>query len=225
MAEVDLIFCAGNNPKVAEIALGHGFKYGCRLPCDKPHFPVYFADQDWRNPQREPYIAALRQHQPALATVLDWEREEQLAEVLGWAEDAAPYCGKVIVIPKVAATERIPQRIGGKTVVLGYSVPTSYGATSVPLHQFAGRELHLLGGSPENQLRLFRYFSTNARVVSVDGNSHLKLANRGLFWAGIGRRWSLKQADGVRFEGNGNWEAFRRSCLNLSHAWTKATAT
>lgn len=216
----ELVCCAGGNPRVAEIAVAAGFRYGARLPATT-YAPVWFADQDWRKPDRVAYVAALAQHRPTVATVLDWEHYDQLSEVLAWTEDAAQFVESVIIIPKVPQIPEIPLIVGGKTVILGYSVPTSFGATTVPLPQFYGRKIHLLGGSPEMQMRLWRHFRQYAQVVSVDGNSHLKLANRGLFWAGLGRRRSLKQADGRRFEGSGNLEAFRRSCRNIKAAWEK----
>jgi hypothetical protein len=42
-----LVFCAGRNRRYAEIALAHGFAYGCRSDY-RPLFPVAFADLNWR---------------------------------------------------------------------------------------------------------------------------------------------------------------------------------
>ena len=41
---------------------------------------------------------------------------------------------------------RVPEQIGGKAVRLGYSVPTKFGGTEVPLWEFGQRPVHLLGG-------------------------------------------------------------------------------
>ena len=77
MAVPKLIYCAGGNPRLAQIAVEHGFEYGARLP-DSTYYPMYFADQDWKNPDREKYMKALSEHKPYMATVLDLEQHEQL---------------------------------------------------------------------------------------------------------------------------------------------------
>jgi hypothetical protein len=224
MAIPTLIFCGGNNPRFAEIALSHGYKYGARLPATT-YAPVYFADQEYKQPNRAQYMKALAEHRPNMATVLDWERVEQLPEVLSWAEEAAQYAERVLIIPKVlAGIERLPREICGKQIVLAYSVPSSYGGTPTPALAFASFPVHLLGGAPQMQMRLWRKMPS---VVSVDGNMSMKMANKGMFWrVREGKRFrrvpewiSLKTCDGKRFNGDGNYEAFRRSCVNIKSAW------
>jgi hypothetical protein len=228
MSVPELVFCAGKNPTFAAIAVAAGFRYGAQLPCTT-YAPVWFADQDWNRPDRAAYIAALRQHRPALATVLDWERADQLAEVLGWAEDAAPLVEQVLIIPKVVSwsnpLDQLPRRIGGAEIVAAYSVPTRHGGTDLPIAYFAGWPVHLLGGSPHEQMRLVRSFAAvGATVVSVDGNMHQRQANElGAFWrAQKGRKGHWVQLAEV---GAGDWgrdsnvEAFRRSCENIAAAW------
>ena len=219
MATFDLIFCGGNNQRLGSIAIREGFKYGCRLPNDKPFFPVYFADQNWKQPNKKEYMAALAKHRPSIATVLDWETLSQLDEVMSWAEEMAGYVDRVIVIPKVVnETHRIPLTIGGKSIVLGYSVPTRHGATPVPFWEFEGRDVHLLGGSPQRQMSETDYLACIANVVSVDGNMMLKMAtSKCLHWtrdkSAFGH-WQPAQ----RGE-NGVEEAFALSCRNISSAW------
>lgn len=68
-------------------------------------------------------------------------------------------------------------------MILGYSVPTKYGKTEVPLEEFHGWPIHLLGGSPQKQMELFQYFRQHStKVVSVDGNVIGKLSMLGQFW-------------------------------------------
>lgn len=217
----DLIFCGGNNPHFARIAVEAGYLYGCRLPDDVPHYPVYFADQNWRNPNRAAYMAALNYYRPHIASVIDWEEPDQLQEVLSWAKSAALYVDVVMIIPKVSGgIPSIPRSIDGKPVRLGYSVPTKHGGTTLHLAEFVGWPVHLLGGSPGAQMRLAQYLD----VRSVDGNMAMKMANRGLYWVPGKRRFSnawvsLLEADGQRWNGDGNYEAFRRSCENIKLAW------
>lgn len=224
--ETKLIYCASGNARFAQIAIEAGFEYGSQLP-GTTYYPICFADQNYKKPDRERYIAALADHRPGMATVMDWEREEQLPEVMEWAEEAAQYVTQVVVIPKViGGIEKLPRRIGGSEVVLGYSVPTRYGATEVPVWEFSGWPVHLLGGSPHRQMDIARYI----RVISADSNYAQKLAlSHSQFWVnGTGLRYAthrhwptLKEADGHAWEIDGPYEAFRRSCLNIIHAWSQ----
>jgi hypothetical protein len=220
---IDLIYCGGGNKRFYEIATGSGFKYGARLP-ETVYGPLYFADQNWHTPKRTAYMAALADHKPHIATVLDWEQDDQLPEVLAWAEEAAQFAEIVIIVPKVmGGIPRLPRSIGGCEVRLGYSVPTSYAGTSLPAWEFAGWPVHLLGGSPHAQMALAHYMS----VKSVDGNMYQKMATSWcMFWVpGTARyasnRWwpTLTEADGKRWDGDGPHEAFRRSCENIMAAW------
>lgn len=224
-----LIFCAGGNRRFMEIARGYGFFSGTQLPetIYDEYRPLYFADQDWKKPNRAAYMRELAEHRPVMASVLDWERQEQLAEVLDWAEEAAQYCQMVMLIPKVmGGIPQLPRRIGGADVVLGYSVPSRYGGTPLPLWEFAGWPIHLLGGSPQAQMHVYMHLQPLADVVSADGNYASKMATRYCqFWvAGTARAnnryWPrLWEADGSRWGHDAPYEAFRRSCENISAAW------
>ncbi len=193
------------------------------------YYPPHFVDQDWKKPDRERYMAAIREHRPHMATVLDWERDQQLPEVLSWAEEVTPFVEQVVIIPKVmGGIPQLPRRIAGREVVLGYSVPTRYGGTELPIWEFAGWPVHLLGGSPHRQLHLAHY----CRVNSADGNYTAKMAQQyNQFWTNgdatyaKNRHWPrLAEADGQKW-GNGGkddnapYEAFRRSCVNIMAAW------
>jgi O-succinylbenzoate synthase len=227
MAAPTLVYCAGSNRRFDEIALTAGYVLGAQLP-RTVYFPLWMADQDWKRPNRSRYMAALAEHRPTVATVLDWERDEQLPEVLDWAEEAAQHVERVMIVPKVVGrVGRIPRRIGGADVVLAYSVPTRFGGSSVPLWEMAGWPIHLLGGSPHVQMRCWQHLSPIADVVSADGNLAQKMATQWCqFWVNgsagyANNRWwpTLTEADGTRWEQNGPYEAFRRSCANITAAW------
>lgn len=228
MTAPTLIYCGGGNRRFSQIAIDAGYKYGAQLP-DTVYQPLYFADQDWRKADRERYMAALARHRPHMATVLDWEQEEQLAEILDWAEEAAQYVQEnILIVPKVPGTiGRLPRRIGGRGVVLGYSVPTTYGGTELLLGEFAGWPVHLLGGSPQAQMHTWYHLTPIADVVSVDGNMAQKLANaRCQFWVPGNATWARNRYWPQLGEaGDGDWgqdapyEAFRRSCVNIMAAW------
>jgi hypothetical protein len=219
---VDLIYCAAGNSRYAQIAIDAGFGYGAQLPATVYH-PVIFADQNWKKPDKDKYMAALKKHRPIMASVLDLEREEQLPEVIGWAEDAAQFVNVVMIIPKAhGVISRLPRRVAGATVRLGYSVPTRHGGTEVFAAEFIGWPVHLLGGSPGAQLKIAHYLN----VVSADGNMAQLMATRHCaFWQPgkkpFTNKWpSIKDADGRAWpHGDANYEAFRRSCKNIMVAW------
>lgn len=219
MSRPELIYCAGKNQRFEAVAHAAGYRIGVQLPNTVYH-PIYFADQDWKRPDRGRYMAALAQHRPHMATVLDLERPDQLSDVLSWAEEAAQYVRQVLIIPKYSgAVDHLPRVIGGGAVVLAYSVPTAFGGTEVPIWEFGGWPVHLLGGSPHKQMELTRYLT----VVSVDGNMANKMAHRGRFWSaekGPKGHWRNLREIGVDLATDNNLEAFRRSCENIAVAWS-----
>ena len=221
---IDLIYCAAGNSRFAQIAIDAGFLYGAQLP-STVYFPPYFADQNWKNPNLDRYVAAIEQHRPVMASVLDWERAEQLPEVIAWAEMIAPFVQIIMIIPKViGGVHQIPLSIGGNPVRLGYSVPTRHGGTFVPVWEFGNRPVHLLGGSPHEQRRLTRYLN----VSSIDGNMHQMMAIKFNKFYSAGnanyakdRFWpSLKEA-GLYTDADAPYEAFWRSCKNIIEMWRR----
>lgn len=219
MAAPTLIYCGGGNRRFYEIATQAGFMYGAQLP-DTVYGPLYFADQDWKKPNREMYMRELAKYKPHIASVLDWERMGQLSEVLEWAEEAAQFTETVMLIPKVqCGIVLLPSTIGGKPVRLGYSMPTKHGGTALPYSDFIGWPVHLLGGSPHAQMRATRFMN----VVSTDGNMANKMAQRCRFWRheqGSRGHWVNMYETGDGNWGNdANQEAFRRSCENIMVTW------
>ena len=218
-----LIYCASGNARFAKIAVDAGWLYGCQFPgAAHPEVaPIWFADQDWKKPDRTKYMAALKKYRPARATVLDLERDNQIDEVLDWAQEAAQWVQSVVIIPKVCGIiDRIPEQVSGVDVVLGYSVPTRYGGTFVPVWEFGNRPVHLLGGSPQAQMKLCHYLN----VVSADGSMASRMATtRCQFWTngngtvGNDRYWPNLTGWGK----DAPDEAFRRSCVNIMAAWRK----
>lgn len=216
-----LIYCAGKNKRFSDIALAAGFALGAQVPCTVYH-PLWFCDQDWKKPNREAYMRALAKYRPHMASVLDLEKRDQLDSVLSWAEEAAQYCERVMIIPKVhGIIQRLPRRVEGADVILGYSVPTKHGGTAVWPGEFEGWPVHLLGGSPQAQMRHAVRFRN---VVSADGNMMNKMATTwGAYWMpGTStdpkdRYWQKLGRD--VWPTDAPLEAFRRSCENIMKAW------
>jgi len=228
---MDLIYCADGNKRYADLAIKHDFRYGAQLPNTIYHQP-YFVDQNWRDPNYDDYMAALAEYRPGLASVLDWEYPEQLPEVLRWAEMAAQSVTEaVIIIPKVmGGVSQLPRQINGTSVRLGYSVPTSFAGTELPIWEFYGWPVHLLGGSPTKQRELAQYMN----VVSSDGNYALKMANKynqffsaGGTARGTKNRWWPQLQESVYGDVNhdANYLAFELSCINIQAMWGGCCAT
>lgn len=220
MASVpDLIYCSNGNYTLQRIALDFGFKFGLKLPYRRIlDEPLYFADQDWKNPDRKKYMDSISIYKPKSATVLDLEHRNQLAEVLSWAEEISCYVETVIIIPKCTGViSKLPKEIKGKPVRLGFSVPTKYGSTSLNPSAFRRWEVHLLGGAPEKQLS----YRGEMNIVSVDCNYHSMKANKfGEYWTGkIGdvRWWRKLHGDYTPKERSRR--AFEMSCKHIMDYW------
>lgn len=212
---IDVVYCAGGNKKFAKIAIEHGFRYGSQLPWTV-YYPPWFADQNWKNPNRSAYIEQVTLYKPYMASVLDLERPNQVEEVLGWAEEIAAHVEVVMIIPKYREAIRdIPLAIGGKPVRLGYSVPTEYGGSGVPLRYFCDWPVHLLGGGPTVQLELSYYLN----VASVDGNSMQRNCKSGTVFNG--HNWmSLSNYLEYHYAGKDMpYLAFDISCENIMSMW------
>jgi hypothetical protein len=148
-----------------------------------------FMDNDWHDYDHAAHVAACKEFGPRYATTRDLLTKAQ-AQAAGveWysfddtmamaADVAAAGVDNVVVIPKyAAAVDRIPATIGDARVVLGYSVPTSYGGTPVPSRAFVGRPVHLLGGSWAKQRAYLNVLGDD--VVSLDNNYLLRIAEFG----------------------------------------------
>ena len=209
-----LIYCAGDGRRFAQIAVDAGFEYGCRSDM-RPHHRVTLADLNWRRPRLDRHAAFVAEHRPALAVAPDVLTLDALLETLRYAERLARHAERVIIVPKapgvMAALPHEPW------LVVGYSVPTRYGgADSLLAWEVTGWPVHLLGGSPQAQLRLRAYFD----VISLDGNVHQRAARRGVWWSAETGGWRTRDA-AVPLGPDLPYRAFRRSCEEIQRAWTR----
>lgn len=161
---VEMIFSSGGNRTMTELAAGKGFLSGSQLP-RTVYGDLYFADQNPKAPPtKQKYMAALAKYRPMWATVLDIAMGWQIREALAWGEEARQWVrGGIIYIPKIP---EIMHRFPTENTRIGYSVPTGHGKTDVPLAEFMGFPIHLLGGHPMVQ----REIALQLDVVSFDTN-------------------------------------------------------
>jgi hypothetical protein len=218
---VDVIFCAGGNRRFAEIALSEGMLYGLRGDYVAYWPPVMIDipfEKFWRmNKQGEltgepnwslwkAQLEKVERMRPLMALAPDFISPGYRRLVVRMAcQLVEAGIERVIVCPKfMGAIALIPDWL-----VIGISVPTSYAGFLPPINELRGRQVHLLGGAPKDQIDLVRYYAMHGiEVISVDCNMHQRAAQKGSFFSG--RVW--------RYLGKGvltTDEAFRRSCKNI----------
>jgi hypothetical protein len=154
--------------------------------------------------------------------VLDLEHAHQFGEVLSWAEEAAQYVqDAVIIIPKVVGiVSRLPRRIAGKSIRLGYSASSTFSSTPVSINEFRGWPVHCLGGSPGTQMRLARQVD----VMSADGNYTQKMAREYVqfycpSFKAKNRTWPTLREAGIQIAWDAPYVAFALTCLGVRMAW------
>jgi hypothetical protein len=210
VAPLDLIFTfADLSHPVSHVAVGGGFLLGFRSTDLSKRGgtqsdwagPVNFVDNDFLHYDHAEHLAAVRQLRPKYCTVRDIMTRQQCAaagteyftlqRILGFAEELQRYAEHVIVIPKYDCIDKIPPQY-----VLGYSVPSSYGGTPVPIARFKGRRIHLLGGPWNDQLGYLA--AAGDDVVSLDTNVATKAALWGSVYKADGSNVKLEQELGLR---------------------------
>lgn len=218
MKKPNLYYCAGGNKLKAELAIKYGFLYGSQMP-HTVYYKPEFIDQNWLKPQKEKYINLIKQHNPQIATVLDFERKEQYSEIIDWCYQISDFVkDAIIIIPKVnGIIEKLPKQINGKSIRLGYSVPTKYAGTTVPLDEFQNWPIHLLGGSPKKQKQLFD--DNRLNVISCDGNYINKLSNMGIAIFG-NKHLTTKQIFGDKVD-SAVYVSFEISLMNVRAIWNE----
>jgi hypothetical protein len=216
---IDLIYCAGGNKKLVEIAYEAGFKLGVRS--DKYHYPypLTLVDVDYKSPDFEMHLRRVDKERPKYATVPDLSdklvSEVDIARAIAQYERLKDYCQIVLIVPKLSGQiDLLPFEMA-----IGFSVPTRYGGAQYPLWELIGRRVHLLGGSPHGQMKYYQHVQAIAQVTSADGNMYQKMAiEKCKFWQAGGRNggqwleWPVKGKDQY-------FEAFDLSCRNIKKMW------
>ena len=177
---LDVIFCHGGRSYFNDIAAEEGWLIGARSdtplygPC--AHHRATMIDWNFTRPDWPRHIDYIREQRPRYATAPDIFDAADLAQTEDQVAAIAEYAQHVIVVPKSSGI--IDRIMTWPRAILGYSVPTVYGGTEVPLWEFADHPVHLLGGSPAQQVKLSQYL----RVISVDCKMHLRAANYGKYY-------------------------------------------
>lgn len=200
---LDLIFTGAPSDVLGLLAFRLGWEPGCistsassirrYLTTPNPK-RIAFIDNEWHGYEHQPHVDVVAEVQPKYATVRDILTREQadeagvefytIEQTIEMANDIAPNTENVILIPKYDCMADLPREIGGRRVVLGYSVRSSYGGTPVTAKAFAGWPVHLLGGTWKDQRALLNLLGDD--VVSLDNNLILKGGTFGTYYRGEG---------------------------------------
>ncbi|MDX2008142.1 MAG: DUF6610 family protein [Meiothermus sp.] len=124
-----------------------------------------FLDIDWKNYSYSKHLDAASKTRPFITVARDVVDIRELDRTLEEAEALRKYCEHVVVVPK-------DPRLAGKIdtliplhFLIGYSVPTRYGGTTIH-PKYIDRPVHLLGGRPDRQ----RILANQLSVFSMDCN-------------------------------------------------------
>jgi len=216
MATVDII--TSGRVDLTEYAGKKGYLRGARL--DKADryanhgAAVDFLDMDWNDPDPDKLIRAAKDHRPKYVVAGDYLRDEDNTQrVNDRARQLRDLAENVIVVPKSPGDfQHVPE-----WCVVGYSVPTEYGGTDIPLREYVSlpNQIHVLGGTPHRQFDVVSQLWLE-NVCSIDGNSIHKAATIGAkAWHPAVPHWRKVDAD------DAVERAYRESVDNL-HAAHKA---
>jgi hypothetical protein len=168
--------------RVANIARQHGWLPGARYTNlrDVRRFDrLGFLDIDWKNYSFARHLSAARSTNPMVTVAQDIVNIDNLWQTLDEAHELRRYADDVIIVPKdIRLTGCLDEAIPPE-FLLGFSVPTRYGGTAIPMTAFR-RPVHLLGGRPDVQRRVAAVLP----VVSIDCNRFTLDASFGDYFDG-----------------------------------------
>lgn len=166
---------------------------------------VGMIDIDWKNYDFQKHLRAVQEFQPLLTVARDIECISELNQILKQAAVLQEYCKYVVIVPKdirlIHISTKIPQHF-----LLGYSVPTRYGKTTLPL-SFFDRPVHLLSGHPQLQ----REIAKSIDVFSMDCNRFTLDAKFGDFFNG--KKFTSHPMGGYQ-------RCIRDSIQNINQLWS-----
>lgn len=202
-----LFYCgSGGSSQFDWIAQRAGWGLGIRS-CGKykpGELKIDFVDLDWKNYNHNFHLEMCRKLRPHLASARDIESLDDLPEILKEAEEISRFAEKVVLIPKIPV--HLPPL--NFDWIWGYSIPTSYGGSSVPLDFFLGKDTHLLGGSVHKQAEI--YLNSELKIYSLDAKDFALCAKFGKStWPGASPKYQKI--------GSGCYEAFTVSVTKTSN--------
>lgn len=205
------IICRGNFSLINSLPIyAAGFEYGTRHS-ETPMYQPFMVDIDWENYDWNDYLHKISLWKPTFALVPDYEHPSQRRALYSHIRDLKHLSIlRIGVCPKfVGAVNHIPP-----FCILCISVPSTY-AGFLPLHEeVVGKQLHLLGGSPQKQLQCISLYS-NATTISLDGISFTKAARFKAIYLSHCNKWKkMAYLPGVYYSYK---TALELSLYNIAH--------
>ncbi len=184
------IFCMGNGAgdTFPAISRASGMAYGTRSSERARAWP-YMLDIDWKKFNDghfswNDYMRLVCEYHPVQAMCIDYESPTQRRQLERQISDLrSAGVLRIMVCPKFhGAVNHIPA-----DCIVAVSVPSTYGGYIPEYTEIAGRQIHLLGGSPHAQKEYaVKLQGGGATIISFDGNSHQRAAAVGrVFSSGI----------------------------------------
>jgi len=178
-----LIGCRGGDPDAPGILRQAGWHYGSRSDY-KIYAPPVFIDIHWQNYKWLRHWLVLRRWRPMMAMAADYEYPEQKPVMLRQVAQIRTLGIRPMVCPKFeGAANDIPA-----DCVVAVSVPTQYAGFLPNKNELIGRNLHLLGGHPD-QLVLLMHRYKHSRIISVDCSAIFQKAQFGAYWEPFKNDW------------------------------------
>ncbi|MFZ2147665.1 MAG: DUF6610 family protein [Sedimentisphaerales bacterium] len=162
-----------HSKKVLSIATSYGWLPGARYTNlrDVRNFDrIGFLDIDWKDYSFKRHLEAAKTAQPLITVAKDIENRKEINRTLDEAWELSQYSEYVVIVPKDPDLTSALNSIIPEQFILGYSVTTSYGGTSLPPEAFK-RPVHLLGGRPDVQRKLANImpvFSFDCNRFTID---------------------------------------------------------
>ena len=138
-----------------------------------------FLDIHWKRYDFGRHLEATAQLRPLITVARDVEQGRHLDSILKEAEELNRYTKIVVIVPKDPKLAKYLNTAIPSNYLLGFSVPTKYGATHIS-PKFFTRPVHLLGGRPDVQ----RHLASQMPVVSLDCNRFTLYAQFGDYFDG-----------------------------------------
>lgn len=171
-----------HSKRVLNIATRYGWLTGARytnLRDVRTFETLGFLDIDWKNYDFQRHLEAAKATNPILTVARDIEAKKELVGILDQAYELKQFTKIVVIVPKDPALAPVLSDEIPSDFLLGYSVPTKYGGTTIPPKNFT-RPVHLLGGRPDRQRKLAELMP----VVSLDCNRFTLDASFGDYFDG-----------------------------------------
>jgi GNAT superfamily N-acetyltransferase len=199
---------------LTKIAAEYGWLRGARLDSlgeyEKRNVELDFIDLHWEDPDAEALLAAAKRHRPRYVVAGDYD-EDNHGEINQRAADLRQFAENVIIVPHAPGeVSKVPE-----WATVGYSTPSEYAGTDAWVWEYNGRDVHILGGKPDQIQEVYGYLGDS--VVSIDCNSfHRGATSFAKWWAKTTPSWNKLSTATARPENAAR--AYENSMLNLNYA-------